>query len=103
MAEGVSDRGRAVLRRISDREDAVVRRTNDLREAGLVLLLGRTLQSLECLRRLWTDVAVDAGVGALIDIVPWGGTMYDVATGVAKVRRERSDWTAVLLALNDTD
>ena len=51
----------------------------------------------------WTDVAVDAGVGALIDIVPWGGTIYDVAAGVAKVRRERSDWTSVLLALNDTD
>ena len=48
----------------------------------------------------WVDIGVDVAAGALIDIVPWGGTIYSATTGIAKVRREQSDWTAVLLTLN---
>jgi hypothetical protein len=48
----------------------------------------------------WVDLGVEVGLGVLVDLIPWGGTILGAATGAAKVRREQSDWTAVLLALN---
>ena len=59
------------------------------------------LRKVRELMPTWGGVAAEAGAGALIDLLPYGGLIYTASTGVAKVQKERTEWTAVLLALNE--
>jgi len=48
--------------------------------------------------------ALDLGRGLMFDaissVIPFASTIGDAASGLAEVRREQSEWTAVLLTLH---
>jgi len=48
----------------------------------------------------WLDVGIDLAVGSVVDLVPYGGLAYSAATGAAKLHKDKTEWTAILLALN---
>jgi hypothetical protein len=50
-----------------------------------------------------SDVAVDLAASVIVDWIPLGGLAYSAATGIAKLQRAETEWTAVLLALTVED
>ena len=46
------------------------------------------------------DVGIDLAFGSIVDLVPYGGLAYSAVTNGAKLHRDKTEWTAVLLDLN---
>lgn len=57
------------------------------------------LEKVRALTPTRSDVAVDVAAGVVFDWLPFGGVAYSTATGIAKLQRAETEWTAVLLAL----
>ena len=69
----------------------------ELLRIGFRELLDRVRQ----LRPRGEEVAAELATDAVIDVLPFGGTLAALVRGVAELRREESEWTTVLLALSD--
>jgi hypothetical protein len=50
----------------------------------------------------WRDVGAELLIGSLVDLVPYGGLLYSMITGGARVQKQQSEWTTFLLELNPT-
>jgi hypothetical protein len=70
-----------------------------LREIGY----REALEKVRALTPTRSDVAVDLAASVIFDWIPLGGLAYSAATGIAKVQRAETEWTAVLLALTAED
>jgi hypothetical protein len=58
------------------------------------------LDSLRSKTAKWLDFGIDLAAGAVVDLVPYGGLAYSAVTGGAKLHKDKTEWTAILLALN---
>jgi hypothetical protein len=58
------------------------------------------LDSLRSKTAKWRDFGIDLALGSVIDLIPYGGLAYSAVTGGAKLHKDKTEWTAILLALN---
>lgn len=58
------------------------------------------LKALRAKAARWRGLGLDLAAGSVIDLIPYGGLTYSTITGGAKVIMDKTEWTAILLALN---
>jgi hypothetical protein len=59
-----------------------------------------SLDALRSRTTKWLDVGIDLAVESVVDLVPYGGLAYSAVSGGAKLHKDKTEWTAILLALN---
>jgi hypothetical protein len=55
------------------------------------------LDALRAKATKWRDLGLDLAMESVVDLIPYGGLAYSTITGGAKVLRDKSEWTAILL------
>jgi hypothetical protein len=86
------------------RQEKVAALPTDEQEVAL-----RDIAFEEVLRELrkrvatWRDVGAEIAANTLVDVIPYGGLIHSLATGIAELQAENTAWTAVLLKLNERD
>lgn len=91
-------------RLIEAEENVAVLPESEQREALQDLQVEALARKLIELMPDYEKLALDLGRGLLLDaissVIPLAGTIGDAATGLAEVRKQQSEWTAVLLTLH---
>lgn len=59
------------------------------------------LDALRSRSAQWRDLGAELVVGSIVDLVPYGGLIYSALTGGAEVQKQKSEWTTILLELNE--
>ncbi len=90
----------AFREKLIEAEEAVADVAREERDVVLTQLgMNAMIEKLAELHPSYAKLGLDLATGLAFDVFPGGGTLYSGTTGVAKIQKAQTEWTAVLLAL----